>query len=174
MKQARKWTAAAVAVAALLVLGLYLKGGTFGVSRGRLEQDARGDGRIDADWQSVQAITDSIAGLLFYSEDLSDATYSIYIKRDGLSFGYFFRLGGSGVEVDRGIAGFSFAGSDRVFLSMNRAGVCRMEVEGWDGLETVEIDGMKPFAMAVPAEAGLVTFYDEAGNSVEWSRIDRV
>lgn len=173
MKRAWKWAALVAASALILLLGLYMND-TFGVSAAGLERDARGGGRIDEDWQAAQASTDSIAGLLFYSGDLSESTFSIYIRRGGLSFGYFFRLGGCLSAVDEGIAGFSMPGTDRVFLSMNRAGVSRMEVDGASGAETVAVDSTKPFALAVPAAAGVVWFYDGAGNGVEWSRIDRL
>ena len=56
-----------------------------------------------------------------YPQDLSDHSFSVYVNRPGLSFGYFFRGGGNLSGGQRGIAEYTVEGyNERAFISMNQ------------------------------------------------------
>ena len=58
--------------------------------------------------------------IYFLPTGKTDHTFSVYVNRPGLSFGYFFRGGGDIVEVDDYIAEFVVEGNnERAFISMN-------------------------------------------------------
>ena len=94
-----------------------------------------------------------------------------YVNRPGLSFGYFFRGGGDIVEVDDYIAEFVVEGNnERAFISMNTQNIVRLEVDDGNGIQVIDIDSGKPFAIVLPLNVGNICFYDTNGNVVEYLR----
>lgn len=158
--------AACVFVLLVLVLGLYGTG-SIGVSKSRIQQDARTGQQIRENWQVCQSTTDSMSALLYYSEDKSDYTASIYINKSGFSFGYFFRIGGSILEHGADITAFELDGyTECAYLSMNASKICRIEVDDGSKTESIDLDSTTPFVVVLPRGKGSVTFYDLYGNEV--------
>ena len=167
MKNRRIWMmAACVFVLLVLIWGLYSTG-SIGVSKSSIQQDARTEQQIRENWQVCQSTTDSMSALLYYSEDKSDYTASIYINKSSLSFGYFFRIGGSILEHGSDITAFELEGyAERAYLSMNASQICRFEIDDGIKTESIDLDSTKPFAVVLPRGKGSVTFYDINGNAI--------
>jgi len=104
-----------------------------------------------------------------YPQDLSDHSFSVYVNRPGLSFGYFFRGGGTLSGIQRGIVEFTVEGyNERAFISMNQQQVQQLEIDDGNTIQVVDIDRNKPFAIVLPINAGNITFYDVNRNTVEY------
>lgn len=167
MKKVMKCTGAIVAIILIAVLVLYFNN-DIGISKANIEKDARASQKITDDWQVAKETTETISAMIFYSDDLDDHTYSIYVNRPGLSFGYFFRGGGSVSETEQGVAEFYIEGyNESAFVSMNKQQVSRVEIDNGNSIKTIEIDSEKPFAFILPINAGSVTIYDISGNIIE-------
>ena len=96
-------------------------------------------------------------------------SFSVYVNRPGLSFGYFFRGGGKLSGVQRGIAEYTVEGyNERAFISMNQQQVTQLEIDDGNTIQVLDIDSNKPFAIVLPINAGTITFYDVNGNTVEY------
>ena len=66
-----------------------------GIRKEKIVSDIRSSQRIDENWITDGETSDSMAAYISYPKDNTDHTYSIFVNRPGLSFGYFFRAGGS-------------------------------------------------------------------------------
>ena len=136
-----------------------------------LEADIRQSQKILDDWIVDGSISDTMAAFISYPQDKTDHTFSVYVNRPGLSFGYFFRGGGDIVEVDDYIAEFVVEGNnERAFISMNTQNIVRLEVDDGNGIQVIDIDSGKPFAIVLPLNVGNICFYDTNGNVVEYLR----
>lgn len=150
---------AGMLVIILLGVLIIIKLDVIGVSKNRLERDARKSQNISSEWQMVQSENEDMCVMLFYDEAKSDCRYAVYLTRDGLSYGYFF--------VDGGVDGFMLDGprsmiyEDRgvALLSLNKDKVCRIKV-GSSAVEMIDVDPSKPFAVALPVGCGEITLYD--------------
>ena len=108
-----------------------------------------------------------MSALLYYSEDKSDYTASIYVNRRGFSFGYFFRNGGSILEYGTDITAFELEGyAKRAYLSMNMSQICQIEIDNGNQIESINIDSTKPFVVVLPMNNGNITFYDVNQNEI--------
>lgn len=106
-----------------------------------------------------------------YPQDRSDHTFSVYVNRPGLSFGYFFRGGGSLSGVERGIAEFTVDGyNERAFISMNQPKAARLEIDDGNTVQVIDLNSDQPFAIVLPANAGVIHFYDGNGNPVNYQK----
>jgi hypothetical protein len=153
---------AALMIAVILVL--YFSG-YIGISEANIEKDARASQTIPEDWQVAKEATETITAMIFFPDDLSDHVYSIYVNRPGLSFGYFFRAGGS---LGKGVAEFRIEGyGERAFISMNEQQVNQIDIDDGSSIRTVKIDSEKPFALILPVNTGNVTIYDINGDVIE-------
>lgn len=140
-----------------------------GIPKSQLEADVRESQKMASDWAVDGAVSDTLAAFISYPCDLTDHSFSIYVNRPGLSFGYFFRGGGSLSGVKRGITEYTVDGyNEHAFISMNYQEVERLEIDDGNSVQVVEIDSGKPFAIVLPANADNITFYDVAGNPVEY------
>lgn len=140
-----------------------------GVTASNIEKDIRSSQKIADDWVVDGSVSDTLAAFVSYPQDETDHTFSVYVNRSGLSFGYFFRGGGNTVDVEEYIAEFTVEGySERAFVSMNSQNIERMEIDDGNGIRVVDIDSSKPFAFVLPSNAGTVCFYDVNGNTVEY------
>ena len=152
-----------------LFIGVLYFSSNIGVTAKKLEADIRSSQKIMDDWMVDGSISDTIAAFISYPEDKMDHTFSVYVNRSGLSFGYFFRGGGDIVEVEKYIAEYIIEGYDeRAFISMNEQKVVRLEIGNGNDGEVIEIDGNKPFAIVLPVNVGSITFYDENGQIVDY------
>lgn len=118
-----------VILACVLVFGFLYANNDIGKTANSLEADIRQSQKILDDWIVDGSISDTMAAFISYPQDKTDHTFSVYVNRPGLSFGYFFRGGGDIVEVDDYIAEFVVEGNnERAFISMNTQNIVRLEV----------------------------------------------
>ena len=157
--------AAVIVMAVTAVFGFFFIRDNVGVSEERLEEDARESQRINEDWLVSESVSDEIAVMVFYPESLDDHVFSVYAKNDSLSYGYFFKSGGS-LYTDEGVARFDFNNTS-AYYSVNKIGVSLIEVVYPDKTDTIEIDSGKPFAFALPDGAVYARFWDLSGNEAE-------
>ena len=94
----------------VLLLGFLYMDDDIGTSAANLESDIRNLQKIPENWIVEGDVSDTMAAYISYPQDRSDHTFSVYVNRPGLSFGYFFRGGGSLSGVERGIAEFTVDG----------------------------------------------------------------
>ena len=159
-----------VILACVLVFGFLYANNDIGKTANSLEADIRQSQKILDDWIVDGSISDTMAAFISYPQDKTDHTFSVYVNRPGLSFGYFFRGGGDIVEVDDYIAEFVVEGNnERAFISMNTQNIVRLEVDDGNGIQVIDIDSGKPFAIVLPLNVGNICFYDTNGNVVEYA-----
>ena len=161
-----------VILACVLVFGFLYANNDIGKTANSLEADIRQSQKILDDWIVDGSISDTMAAFISYPQDKTDHTFSVYVNRPGLSFGYFFCGGGGDiVEVDDYIAEFVVEGNnERAFISMNTQNIVRLEVDDGNGIQVIDIDSGKPFAIVLPLNVGNICFYDTNGNVVEYLR----
>jgi len=151
--------------------GLLYMNNDIGISRGGLEQDVRSSQKIPDDWNIDGDVSSTMAAFISYPQDKSDHTFSVYVNRPGISFGYFFRGGGDITAVEDFIAEFTVEGyQEQAFISMNTQNVERLEIDDGNTVRIIHIDSNKPFAIVLPLNLGTLCFYDESGNLVEYLR----
>lgn len=150
----------------LLAFLIIWKADILGVSEGRLEQDARENQGIDSDWEVARDINEDICAMLFYDEDRDECAYSIYLSREGLSYGYFFRQGGNDPYMTEGVRGVAFEDKGIALMSLNEDGVSRIVVESTGGERVIQVDPGKPFTVVLPVDCGAITMYDAQDNIV--------
>jgi hypothetical protein len=167
MKKITKYIGMFIAVILIAILVLY-SSGDIGITKANIEKDARVSQKISDDWQGAKATTGTMSAMLFYSDDLEDHIFSIYVNRPGLSFGYFFREGGSILETQEDIEEILIEGyNERAFLSMNKQQVSKVEIGNGNNIKVMEIDSEKPFAFIVPTNVGSINIYDINGNIIK-------
>lgn len=167
MKQGAKTASVLLAAVALALLCMWANH-DIGVSKNSLEQDARVLSAVKDGWQMAEDTSDWMSAMVFYPPDKSDHSFQLYVNRPGLSFGYFFRGGGSLAAVETSIAEFTVEGcEDRAFVSLNTQGIVKVEIDSGAAVKEIELDGAKPFAMVLPRNIGWITFLDRDGNAVE-------
>ena len=109
-----------VVLMVVLFAGFLYVNNDIGKRKNSLEADIRLTQKISDDWNVDGSTSDTMAAFISYPQDKTGHTFSVYVNRPGLSFGYFFRGGGNIVEVDNYIAEFVVEGySERAFISMN-------------------------------------------------------
>jgi len=155
-----------VLVIILLAFVIIWHANIIGVAAGSLEKDAREEQNIADNWEMAQAVNDELCAMLFYDAETGDYTYSIYMKKEGTSYGYFFSQGGQDSYIVDGVRGMVFDDKGIALLSMNADKVCRIEVEDNGARKTIEIDPAKPFVVVIPINSGEITMYDSLGNVV--------
>ena len=153
----------------VLLLGFLYMDDDIGTSAANLESDIRNLQNIPEDWIVEGDVSDTMAAYISYPQDRSDHTFSVYVNRPGLSFGYFFRAGGKLSEIQEGIAEFTAEGAnERALISMNQQQVQQLQIEDGHAKQAIDIDSDQPFAIVLPINAGSITFYDVNGNAVEY------
>lgn len=160
---------AAIVVAVVLVLGVYMFANhDIGLTKGQLEKDMRQSQSIGEEWSTAGVAGGHMAAFVAYPDTKDDHVFSVYVNRPGLSFGYFFRGGGTLSQIDRGILEVHMEDcKEHAYLSMNHAGVVRVELDNGNNVQTVDLEPDEPFVMVLPNNAGNVTFYDADGAVVE-------
>ncbi len=139
-----------------------------GVSRNDIESDARKSQRISSAWSVSKSTNDKMCAMIFYDETLEDHVFSVYLNHDGLSFGYFFSIGGSDVLIDKGIHEFDQGEYGCAILSMNTDRVAKVEIDNGIESKQIELDPARPFAVTIPANSGAAVLYDENGRIVRY------
>ena len=155
----------------VLLLGFLYMDDDIGTSAANLESDIRNLQKIPEDWIVEGDVSDTMAAYISYPQDRSDHTFSVYVNRPGLSFGYFFRGGGSLSGVERGIAEFTVDGyNERAFISMNQPKATQLEIDDGNTVQIIDLNSDQPFAIVLPANAGVIHFYDGNGNPVNYQK----
>lgn len=158
-----------VVLACILFVCFLYTNNEIGVTSSKLEADIRSSQKIKDDWTVDGSVSSTMAAYISYPQDLSDHSFSVYVNRPGLSFGYFFRGGGTLSGIQRGIVEFTVEGyNERAFISMNQQQVQQLEIDDGNTIQVVDIDRNKPFAIVLPINAGNITFYDVNRNTVEY------
>ena len=153
----------------ILFVGYLYANNDIGMTSTNLEADIRSSQKIKDDWTLDGSVSNTMAAYISYPQDKSAHTFSVYVNRPGLSFGYFFRGGGNLSEVQRGIVEFTVEGyNERAFISMNQQQVQQLEIDDGKAIQVIDIDSNKPFAIVLPINAGKITFYDVNRNTVEY------
>ena len=169
MKKAFRKILLGMFLACVLFLGFLYVNNDVGIPSSSLETDVRSSHKIKGDWIVVGSVSDTMAAYISYPRDMSDHYFSVYVNRAGLSFGYFFRCGGSLSGINNGIMEFTVGGyRERAFISMNRENVSRLEIDDGVSVQGVAIDSNSPFAIVLPVNTGSITFYDKEGKAVEY------
>jgi hypothetical protein len=145
--------------------------GAIGVAADKIEQDARKSQRI-SELEVSKSISDRISAMIFYNDTLDGHTFSIYVNDDGLSYGYHFRKGGSHGTISYGIVEFKHESYGSAIISMNEAGVARIEFENGIEVAKIDIDPAKPFSVVIPGGCGSVSLYDVDGSAVSVTVVD--
>ena len=155
----------------VLLLGFLYMDNDIGTSAANLESDIRNLQKIPGDWIVEGNVSDTMAAYISYPQDRSDHTFSVYVNRPGLSFGYFFRAGGKLSEIQEGIAEFTTEGAnERALISMNQQQVQQLQIDDGHAKQAIDIDSDQPFAIVLPANAGVIHFYDGNGNPVNYQK----
>lgn len=150
----------------LLAFLIIWQAGIFGVSKGRLEQDARDKQGVEKSWEMAQAVNEDMCAMLFYDEEKENYAYSIYLTKEGLSYGYFYRQGGTDAYMEEGVKGVVFEDKGIALLSLNEDKVCKIVVDDSVKQETIQVDSEEPFTIVLPIECGAITMYDAQENVV--------
>ena len=159
-----------LAAVLLLVVFLFLNGTIeIGVRASNIEKDACNSAKVEESWKVAKDTTDAMSALLFYDENVEDHRVSIYVKRPGLSFGYFFRSGGNVPDIEENVVEIQVEGCEEsAFISMNKQKVSKVIIEEENSTATIDLDYKeKPFAFVVPNTNAKVTFYDINGKVIE-------
>lgn len=165
MKKTHKYIIRILLVMGVITLFFY-GSGNIGVSKTRIERDARKSHRIEENYEVAKSVSDTMAAMLFYHKDLDKFTYSLYLNPKGLSFGYYYRSGGSRGEIKEGICEFRYDEYGRALLSMNKEKVQRVEINNGQEIKSIDIDSEKPFSIVLPENCGIVTIYDIDNNII--------
>lgn len=150
----------------LLAFLIVWKADILGVSGSRLEQDAREKQNVQRDWELAQAINEDICAMLFYDEDRQKYVYSIYLTREGLSYGYFYTEGGSDSQMEEKVKGIAFEDKGIVLLSLNQDNICKVVIGNGVANETIPVDSTKPFALVLSEDCSEIAMYDAQDNIV--------
>lgn len=155
-------------MAVFLVAVFLYANNDIGIFKRDLERNARYSQKIEQNWLVQKDVSDTMAAMIFYSEDKSDHTFSIYVNRPNLSFGYFFRGGGDITESEKYITEITVEGyNEKAFISMNYQKAEKLEIDDGNNVQTIEIDSNSPFAFVLDDNVGNITFYDVNGNTIE-------
>ncbi len=150
----------------LLAFLIIWQAGIFGVSKDKLEQDAREKQHIASNWEMTQAVDDDICAMLFYDENKDNYAYSIYLTRGGISWGYFYRQGGTDAYMEEGVKGVVFEDKGIALLSLNEDKVCKIVVSNNVEERTIQLDDEEPFAIVLPVDCSSIIMYDAQENVV--------
>ena len=139
---------------------------SIGTSQNHIQEQARKKQNIPDDGYVVEQVTDTLSAMLFYNEDATEHTFSLYINKTGLPFGYFFCKGGIDASIQSSVREFNAKGAgEKVYISMNSRKANSVIISNTIEITKEEIDPDKPFVLVIN-ELSLVEFFDADGNSV--------
>ena len=173
MTQKRKMIIIGISICVVLVLATVVFTGVIGVSANNLVDDARKSQKIERTWDMNGSSHDGIAAFIFFNNTHDDHTFSIYLTRGGLSFGYFFREGGSSSIIMSGIQMFSYGENGSAIISMNKDRVAKIIYGDDEDITEVLVDSEKPFVAVVPANCGSISLYGENGIEIPITVIEQ-
>ena len=119
--------------------------------------------RIPDSWEVVQSRNDELYALLFYNpHNKNEYTYSLYVNKKGLSFGYIFHGGG-------GLRGISNPVIKYIF-SLNEKRIQKIERDNGER-DLMEIDVDKPIVAVFPLNSGIIKLYDARGKEILYETV---
>ena len=167
MKSILKYLGIFLGILMIMFVILYFNN-DIGINKTNIEREALISQKIPTDWEVCKDETGSLVSMLFYDSKLENHIFSIYVNRKGLSFGYFFREGGSLGEMIDNVVEFNIEGfNEKIYMSTNKNEVCKIELNDGSTIKVIDIDSTKPFTVILPTNLGTVTIYDVNGNIVE-------
>jgi len=166
VKAERIYSFLGVLIIILLAFGIIWNAGIIGVAAGSLEKDAREEQQISGDWEMAQAVNDDMCAMLFYDEALDDCIYSVYMKRDGASYGYFFSQGGRDAYIKDSVRGIIYEDTGIALMSLNADKVCRIVAKDDAADRVIDVEPDKPFVVLLPVDSGEIKMYNAEGNLV--------
>lgn len=167
MKSILKYLGIFLGILMIMFVILYFNN-DIGINKTNIEREALISQKIPTDWEVCKDETGSLVSMLFYDNKIENHIFSIYVNRKGLSFGYFFREGGSLGEMIDNVVEFNIEGfNEKIYMSTNKNEVCKIELNDGNTIKVIDIDSTKPFTVILPTNLGMVTIYDVNGNIVE-------
>lgn len=167
MKSILKYLGIFLGILMIMFVILYFNN-DIGINKTNIEREALISQKIPTDWEVCKDETGSLVSMLFYDNKIENHIFSIYVNRKGLSFGYFFREGGSLGGMLDNIVEFNIEGfNEKIYMSTNKNEVCKIELNDGSTIKVIDIDSTKPFTVILPTNLGTVTIYDVNGNIVE-------
>lgn len=156
------------ALIAVPLLCLWLHGNV-GITENQMRAEVGGT-EFGSQWERTgcSQVGENMAVFLTWPKGSStDGAVSLYVKRRGLSLGWFFRFGGSSSSIDTSIAELRVDGQpERAFVSMNQVGAAYFIVDDGNHAERRELFPGEPFTVLLPLNCGALTFYDADGNEL--------
>ena len=107
-----------------------------------------------------------MCAMLFYDEEKDECAYSIYLSKEGISYGYFFRQGGFDPYMAESVKGVVFEERGIALLSMNEDKVCRIVTDNKGAEKVIQVDPTEPFVILLPIDCGDIVMYDDQNNVV--------
>ncbi len=154
----------------VMVIGFLIIHNDIGITSGKLKKDIRLSQQISDDWTIDGNVSNTMAAFISYPQSLNDYTFSVYVNRPGLSLGYFFAGGGKLGNIEECMVELTVEEcTERAFISMNSQHISKLTIDNGISIRDVAIDSGKPFAIVMPTNAGILTFYDVNGNMVHYS-----
>ena len=119
------------------------------------------------DFHARIAMTENVAAVLLYPDDLSEAEFRIYINKNSSHPNYAFRSGGETTSIERCVCLWEYQGSF-ILLSLNTPRIAKIRCENGT---TYTLDPDTPFALVIPnagsllggSEMEITYFYDYSG-----------
>ena len=119
MKKRFLKTVIGVVFVCILFVGFLYANNNIGMTSTDLEADIRSSQKIKDDWTLDGSVSNTMAAYISYPQDMNDHIFSVYVNRPGLSFGYFFRGGGTLSGIQRGIVEFTVEGYNERAYSLH-------------------------------------------------------
>lgn len=142
-----------------------------GTSARNVEEDARKSQRIPDSWEVVQSHNDELYALLFYNPyDKSEYTYSLYVNKKGLFFGYIFHGGGDLRGISNPAIKYIYENKGCVLVSLNEQRIQKIERDNGER-DLMEIDADKPIVAVFPLNSGIIKLYDARGKEILYETV---
>ena len=111
-------------------------------------------------------------GDLYLLSPRSERSYfSVYVNRPDFPSDISFAAAEVFPGVERGIAEFTVDGhNERAFISMNQPKAARLEIDDGNTVQIIDLNSDQPFAIVLPANVGVIHFYDGNGNPVNYQK----
>ncbi len=167
MKKIIKYIGIIIIIVTIILPTLYINN-RVGICKKNIEKDARTQRNLDDSWEVSKSTNKNISALIFYDNEQSKSNYSIYVNKKGLSFGYFFRGGGSTYLENKGIVEYQIEGfQEKAYISMNKDKISRVEIDKGNNIKVINIESTKPFALVLDKDAITIRFYDINDNVIK-------
>lgn len=142
-----------------------------GTSARNVEEDARKSQRIPDSWEVVQSRNDELYALLFYNpHNKNEYTYSLYVNKKGLSFGYIFHGGGGLRGISNPVIKYIYENKGCVLFSLNEKRIQKIERDNGER-DLMEIDVDKPIVAVFPLNSGIIKLYDARGKEILYETV---